>query len=41
MASRGQSDEARELLQTIVARFVEGFDTADFVEAQRLLATLV
>jgi predicted ATPase len=40
MAYRGQPNEARELLQPIVAKFVEGFDTADFTEVQGLLATL-
>ena len=40
MASRGQSDKARGLLQPVVAKFVEGSETADLTEAQRLLATL-
>jgi predicted ATPase len=40
MASRGQSDEARGLLQSVVARFVEGFDRDDLTVAQNLLAQL-
>jgi predicted ATPase/DNA-binding winged helix-turn-helix (wHTH) protein len=40
MASRGEIDSARELLQPVFEHFVEGLDTADVKAAERLLATL-
>jgi tetratricopeptide (TPR) repeat protein len=40
LASRGQTDSARELLQPVFAQFTEGADTADLKAAQQLLATL-
>ena len=40
MASQGQGDKARGLLQSVVAKFAEGFDRDDFTAAQHLLATL-
>ena len=41
MAARGQQSEARRLLQPILRRYKEGFETPDFMSAQRLLTTLV
>jgi predicted ATPase len=40
MASRGEIDNARELLRPVFEHFVEGRDTADVKVAERLLATL-
>jgi predicted ATPase len=39
-AAQGRSDTARALLQPVLEQFVEGFDTADLKNAERLLATL-
>jgi predicted ATPase len=38
--NRGKSWEARQLLRDICHRFSEGFDTADFRDAMRLLNEL-
>ncbi len=40
MADRGERDRARELLQPVLARFSEGFDTADLKAAEGVLADL-
>jgi predicted ATPase/DNA-binding winged helix-turn-helix (wHTH) protein len=40
LVTRGQPEGARVLLQPIFGQFVEGFDTADLVAAERILATL-
>jgi predicted ATPase/DNA-binding winged helix-turn-helix (wHTH) protein len=40
MASRGQSEKARALLEPVVRRFTEGLDTADLKAANGLLSTL-
>jgi predicted ATPase/DNA-binding winged helix-turn-helix (wHTH) protein len=37
---QGRSEGAREVLQPVYERFAEGFDTADLMAANRLLATL-
>jgi predicted ATPase/DNA-binding winged helix-turn-helix (wHTH) protein len=37
---RGRADEARRLLETTYGQFSQGFDTADMVEARRLLCEL-
>ncbi len=37
---RGRSDEARALLESVYARFAEGHDTPDLVEAKALLGAL-
>jgi predicted ATPase/class 3 adenylate cyclase len=39
-AERGEHAEARDLLQPILGRFTEGFDTPDLVEAKALIAGL-
>jgi predicted ATPase len=39
-ARRGRGDEARTLLETTYRRFSQGFETADLVEARRLLSEL-
>ena len=38
-ASQGQAERGREILQPIARLFTEGFDTADLMAAERLLAT--
>jgi predicted ATPase len=40
MAGRGEIDSARQLLQPIAGRFMEGLGTADVQAAERLLMTL-
>jgi predicted ATPase len=40
LASRGQMDSARELLQPVFTQFTEGAGTADLKAAQQLLVTL-
>jgi len=40
LVDQGQLGSARALLQPVYARFVEGFDTADLLAANRLLASL-
>jgi len=37
---QGKKEEARQLLAEIYGWFTEGFDTADLLEAKRLLAEL-
>jgi tetratricopeptide (TPR) repeat protein len=39
-ATQGQQERARAVLQTILDKFVEGWDTADLKSAQRMLTTL-
>ena len=40
LADEGQLGSARSLLQPVYAQFVDGFDTADLLAANRLLASL-
>ncbi len=40
MAAQGRREAARALLEPVFAWFIEGLDTADLKEAERLLATL-
>jgi predicted ATPase len=40
LASRGQSERGRVLLQPVFEQFTEGFDTADLKAAERTLASL-
>ena len=39
-ASRGKEKEARELLESVYARFTEGFDTKDLKAAARVLRSV-
>jgi predicted ATPase len=40
LASRGQADSARTLLQPVLERFMDSQKTTDVTAAERLLATL-
>ena len=40
LASQGRRDQARAMLAEIYGWFTEGFDTADLIEAKRLLDEL-
>jgi predicted ATPase len=39
-ADRGERERAREVLKPVLAKFIEGFDTADLKAAESLLADL-